>query len=223
MKLRIKFEKREPVKFISHLDLSRVFERAFRRAALPLAFSQGYTPHPKISFSAALPVGTTSSGEYMDVEFLDDINPEIVKDRLNFVLPMGIKVVKAEKADNKIDLSSVNCAIYKVFVSGVTVKDDLEKAISLLLDKEHIMIVKNTKKKTREIDIAPLIYSISLKNMDKQGAMLEMELATGQQGNVAPSVVISELENILGSKLDIQYTHREDLFLKKDDKKISPL
>jgi len=219
----MKFEKQEPVKFISHLDLSRAFERAFRRAALPLAFSKGFTPRPKISFSTALPVGTTSSGEYMDVEFNANISPEEVMYRLNAVLPMGIKILKAARAEDKPDLSLFNGARYKVLISGIYGKQDLERAINSLLNMDQILVTKVTKKKTRQIDIAPLIYNISLKKTDEQKALLEMELATGQEGNLVPTVVVTELSKLLDVELEIEDIHREDLFLKRDENKIYPL
>jgi len=219
----MRFEKQEPVKFISHLDLSRAFERAFRRASLPLAFSQGFTPRPKISFSTALPVGTTSSGEYLDVEFNEEISPEEVVARLNSVLPVGIKILQADNTEGKPELSLINCARYKVIITGVFCKEELEKALKLLLDKEHIVVTKVTKKNTKQIDIKPLIHNISLIRKDKQQALLEMDLAVGQQGNLAPPVVVDELAKILGVGLEVESIHREDLFLKKGKNMISPL
>ena len=89
MHLRIKYGKTREGKFLSHLDLMRAWERAFRRGAIPLAFSQGFNPHPKISFGSALAVGITSSGEYMDVELKSFREIKEIKATLENYLPWG--------------------------------------------------------------------------------------------------------------------------------------
>lgn len=223
MKMRLKFKKGEPVKYISHLDLSRVFERAFRRAQLPIAFSQGFTPHPKISFCMALPVGTTSSGEYMDVDFKENISKNKVINSLNSVLPKGIRILGGEELDCKISLSQINCALYRIGISVETNKQSLHDAIQKLLNTEHIITTKVTKKRTKHIDIAPLIHDVVLDKMEVQKALLKMELSIGEQGNVLPQTVISELQNILGRKIEIEFIHREDMFFKNGENRISPL
>ena len=92
MKLRLRFKKEGLARFISHLDLMRTFERAFRRAELPIAFSQGFNPRPKMTFASALSVGISSSSEYLDVEFSEDVSASDVALTLNPALLDGIKV-----------------------------------------------------------------------------------------------------------------------------------
>ena len=92
MDVRIKYGKTEAGKFISHLDLSRAWERAFRRAQIPVAYSQGFNPHPKISFGSALAVGVTSSGEYLDVSLKKIIPLKEIKGELSKYLPKGWKL-----------------------------------------------------------------------------------------------------------------------------------
>lgn len=93
--VRLEFAKRGPVRFISHRDVARVWERGFRRARLPLAFSQGFSPHPKVSFGLALPLGYESVAEYLDVTLVERVPVSDVKNRLAEVLPDGMTVQRA--------------------------------------------------------------------------------------------------------------------------------
>ena len=96
--IKIKFTKGEEVKFISHRDLMRLFQRAVRRASLPIAYSQGYNPHMKISWGQALKVGQTSEGEFATLHLAEWSKPQEIQDKLNKTLPPGIEIVAAEIA-----------------------------------------------------------------------------------------------------------------------------
>ena len=104
MKLRIKFNKYGPVRFIGHLDVMRFFQKAIRRAGIDVAYSQGFSPHQIMSFAQPLSVGLTSNGEYMDVEVNSIVSCEDVKRKLNEVSVPGIEVLSVkvlpEKAEN---------------------------------------------------------------------------------------------------------------------------
>ncbi|AEE91672.1 conserved protein of unknown function [Tepidanaerobacter acetatoxydans Re1] len=224
MKLRMKFNKGRPVMFISHLDMIRTFERSFRRADLPLAFTQGFNPRPRISFTPALSVGITSSSEYMDVEFEETVSPEDAVTRLNAVLPEGIQIIKAETADNKIPLSVVNAATYMVKTAlDEENPDELEKAINNLLNREEIIIEKSTKSGAKSVNIAPFIYNMKLLSNTNGTADICMEVSIGQQGSASPKLIIFELEKLLAKKLEIVSTHREEIFYLNENNKILPL
>lgn len=224
MKLRMKFNKGRPVMFISHLDMIRTFERSFRRADLPLAFTQGFNPRPRISFTPALSVGITSSSEYMDVEFEETVSPEDAVTRLNAVLPEGIQIIKAETADNKIPLSVVNAATYMVKTAlDEENPDELEKAINNLLNREEIIIEKSTKSGAKSVNIAPFIYNMKLLSNTNGTADICMEVSIGQQGSASPKLIIFELEKLLAKKLEIVSIHREEIFYLNENNKILPL
>lgn len=223
MKLRMRFEKGDAVKFISHLDMLRVFERAMRRANLPVAFSQGFNPRPKVSFTPALSVGVTSSGEYMDIELSEEIDAQEMLYRLNRSLPKGLRVIEAGYAKD-ISLSALNCAIYLVdVIIQDTSKQAIDRALRVLLGKKEILLEKKSKSKTKLINIAPLIYNICIvENIDDK-VKFSMELAIGQQGSTSPQQVIAELEKILSKEIIMKKVHRRELFLKKDEEKLFPL
>ncbi|NLU09998.1 MAG: DUF2344 domain-containing protein [Tepidanaerobacter acetatoxydans] len=224
MKLRMKFKKGRPVMFISHLDMIRTFERSFRRADLPLAFTQGFNPRPRISFTPALSVGITSSSEYMDVEFEETISPDDAVARLNAVLPEGIQIIKAGTADEKIPLSTVNCATYIVKTAlEMENPSELEKGINNLLNRKEIIIEKSTKSGVKSVNIAPFIYNMKLLSNTNGTADICMEVSIGQQGSVSPKLIILELEKVLAKKLEIVSIHREEIFYRNENNKILPL
>ncbi|MBN3033483.1 MAG: DUF2344 domain-containing protein [Candidatus Saganbacteria bacterium] len=94
-KIRIKYKKGEPVKFISHRDLMRAFQRALRRTGLPVAYSQGFNPHMKISWGNALKVGAASEGEFAEIQFDGWVKPNELMTALNASLPRGLEIVEA--------------------------------------------------------------------------------------------------------------------------------
>ncbi|MGB9612993.1 MAG: TIGR03936 family radical SAM-associated protein [Candidatus Margulisiibacteriota bacterium] len=94
-KVRVKYRKGEEVKFISHRDLMRAFQRAIRRAKLPIAYSQGFNPHMKISWGRALKVGQTSEAEFAELQFEKWIKPNEVLEKLNAELPKGLEILEA--------------------------------------------------------------------------------------------------------------------------------
>ncbi len=225
MKLRMKFKKDRPVMFISHLDMMRTFERAFRRADIPVAFTQGFNPRPKISFTPALSVGITSSSEYMDVEFYEDVQEDDVSIRLNRVLPEGLRVINIGIPDEKMPLSMLNGAMYVVKVAlNVGYLQELKKSINILSHQEEIIVQKSTKSGTRSVNIAPFIYKIDLLGNDDNVANIGMTISIGQQGSVSPKLIVLELERTLAKKLELISIHREELFYRKNENnKILPL
>ena len=100
MKIIAAFEKTKEISYTSHLDVQRTLQRAFRRADLPLAFSKGFNPHPKLSFATALATGYTSAGEWIEVELDKELTPEVFTERVNAALPDGMRFVSAFVADD---------------------------------------------------------------------------------------------------------------------------
>ena len=112
--LRIKFIRGEEVKFISHLDLMKVFERASRRANIPIAYSQGFNPHAHLIFGLPLSVGVTSQAEYADIELTEILEPESFVTRLNKELPKGLIIIEAKARQSKVNImASIGAANMK--------------------------------------------------------------------------------------------------------------
>ena len=161
MKLRIKFNKYGPVRFIGHLDVMRFFQKAIRRAGIDVAYSQGFSPHQIMSFAAPLSVGLTSNGEYMDVEVNSIVSCQDVKERLNSVSVPGIEVlsVKVLPGGAENAMASVAAASYTVrFRQGREPKLSISQALPVFLEKEQILYT------------APLLftYYFSIQNRPKK-------------------------------------------------------
>ncbi len=212
MKLRIKFRKYGPVRFIGHLDVMRFFQKAIRRAQIDVAYTQGFSPHQIMSFAAPLGVGLESNGEYMDIEVNSLISCEDVKNRLNADSAPGIEIVSVkilpENAGNA--MASVTAASYTVtFREGRGPHFEVNSALKAFLNKEHIYYTKESKKGSREVDLKPGIYQLEWK--DNAFHML-VDASSG--GNIKPIQIIEALftdnnEKLLENALLIT---REDTF-----------
>ena len=124
--IRVKYKKEDEMIFISHLDLQRLLQRAFRRAKINLSYSEGFNPHPKMSYGNALALGVESQGEYVDIEIEDDIEVKEFLERINQQLPDGIKFVKGQEIDPKTpSLSSI--IVYGEYIFNIDLEVPLSK------------------------------------------------------------------------------------------------
>ncbi len=195
---RMKFSKGEEVKYISHLDLQRTFQRALRRADIQIAYSQGFNPHPKLSFAMALAVGMTSEGEYVDVELAHPIDAKEMKERLNNSLPGGLRILDCKISRNKNPslMSTIRESLYRVRIicSQRVDPNAMQKLIKDFLGEDRLVIEKRNKKGKRvERDIRPSIYELSLEEMDRNSMVLFMRLEAGSQNNLKPELVVDKL------------------------------
>ena len=222
MKVRIKFSKKGVMKYIGHLDLQRYFQKAIRRANIDVAYSEGYSPHQIMSFASPLGVGLESEGEYFDVELNSFITLKEVVDELNKVMAEGMAVLDAvvlpEGAGNA--MASIEAARYVVASQNDKVaRLFTEEIISKFLANEEILVTKESKKSTRELDIRPLIYDMKV---HEKG--LELLVCASSAGNIKPGLVIGELcrqnSEVLG-KFDLEVTRIELYSLDSEDKLIS--
>lgn len=193
MKLRIKFRKYGPIRFIGHLDVMRFFQKAIRRAQLDVAYSQGFSPHQIMSFAAPLGVGLESNGEYMDIEVHSLVSCVDAMKRLNEVSAPGIEVVSVkilpETAGNA--MASVAAASYTVtFREGREPHFDVASAVEQLLAKEQILITKEGKKGKgdRQVDIKPGIYELKWENNT-----FHMLVDASSAGNIKPVQIVEAL------------------------------
>ena len=213
MKLRIKFKKYGPVRFIGHLDVMRFFQKCIRRAEIDIAYSQGFSPHQIMSFAAPLGVGLTSDGEYMDIECHTVTSSRDMIARLNAASVPGIEVVSVkelpEGAGNA--MASVAAASYTVrFREGREPQFDYIGELPAFLAQENILITKETKKSTLEIDLKPGIYECKA-NEDKSIYML---VDASSAGNIKPIQVIEAYLAAHGETLqeNALLIHRNDTY-----------
>ena len=202
MRLILKFTKGKEVRFVSHLDMLRLFQRAFRRAQLPLAFSQGFNPHPLMSFATALSVGFTSCGEYLDVILMEDISPKKLMDEVNATLPAGVRILKVYDASgSKASLTSVmRSAEYAISVSFADpIEPERLKAELDSMLAGGITVLKKTKGGIKPTDIRPMIKELRVEDCGPGRAELYMKGVLSAEGGLNPELFLGELYKRLGA------------------------
>lgn len=152
---------------MSHLDLMHTWERVIRRSHLPLAFSQGFNPHPKINFASALALGTTSDGEYMDMELTEELPLEQVQQALDMAMPPAFEVTAMKVVSGKVPslMSIIERGQYQLwldFVDGVT-QQQMDQAVEQFWQQDEVVVYrykKNSKEK-KAMNIRPGVYQIN--------------------------------------------------------------
>lgn len=189
MKVRIKFSKEGYLKFIGHLDTMRYFQKALRRAKLPVAYSEGFSPHIVMSFASPLGVGVTSTGEYFDVQFTENISTKEIQKRLNETMVEGMQILCARKVeDGKASkaMSLVEAADYQITFCGSQKPDEswTEKILEFLAQPQ-ISVTKKTKRSEKTVDLRPNIHEMYRKN---QGIF--MRLSAASRNYTKPELVL---------------------------------
>jgi radical SAM-linked protein len=190
-RLRVTFAKREEVKYISHLDLTRLWERALRRAEVPLLHSQGYNPRPKISFASPLAVGITGQREILDVMLERPLAPLDFASAVNRQLPVGVTLVEVQEVYATLPAlqTQVQGAEYLATVAVSEDTRQLEERITSLLGSDQLP----RQRRGREYDLRPLLEKVWLETQEVDHYVLGMRLRAGEQGTGRPDEVLDEL------------------------------
>jgi radical SAM-linked protein len=160
-KLRIRYAKRGRLRFTSHRDFARVFERAIRRAQIPIAFSAGFSPHPKVSYAGATPTGTASEAEYLEIGLARASEPDQVRDALDAALPAGIDIVEvidAATSPAKTLAELIEASQWTIELPGVSV-EQAQQALDALLAVQTAPVERATKDGTRTVDVRASLRS----------------------------------------------------------------
>jgi radical SAM-linked protein len=194
MRIRITFAKQGPLRYTGHLDLHKLWERAARRAQLPLAYSHGFHPQPKMNIAAALPLGFSSRCEVMDMRLEHEIQLEGVREKLQQTLPAGIQVLNVENADERAPAlqTQVASAEYQVTLTGLIDRSKLQRKIDSVMESESIIRERRGKK----YDLRPLIEELALTPAplpDGSGEKILMRLAAREGATGRPEEVLDTL------------------------------
>lgn len=194
-RLRIKFSRGQEVKYISHLDLMRLWERALRRASVPLLYSQGFSPHPRLSLAAPLPIGVTSEGELMDIYLSRIMSPDFFFKAVRQQLPRGIDFVETQVMAIQLPSlqSSVRSAEYVVEINMERSADDVEQAIFSLLKARRLPWQHKRESQVRSYDLRALIEHLWLKEARSPQFSLGMRLRCDENGSGRPEQVVAAL------------------------------
>ena len=214
MKIRVKFAKYGNMKFIGHLDVMRYFQKANRRAGIPVKYSEGFNPHQIMSFAAPLGLGDTSECEYMDMEVLESGTSREMVERLNREMVDGFTVISwrvlPEKALNA--MAAMTAADYELtFREGFEPENMalFEKEFDAFLQRDEILVTKKTKKAETVVNIRPLLYEYRL-----EGGVFFCRVAAGSMNNLKPELLLEAFSELKGQPLPtcaIQ-VHRKELY-----------
>lgn len=215
MKARIKFRKYGVMKFIGHLDVMRYFQKAMRRAEIPIAFTKGFSPHMIMSFANPLGVGLTSDGEYFDIELTRPITSKEAIRQLNSVMVDGMEVVNfVQIPDEKkaTGMAIIEAADYLAHPK-TNIDQFSEEDLFRFLSQDEILVIKRTKKSEKQVDIRPWILAL-----EKRGCNVFMKVCAGSAVNLKPELVMSALIKMKASdqneEKDYAYHRLENYALK---------
>lgn len=248
--VRVRFTRGEEVKFISHLDLMKVFERAIRRSGLPIAYSQGFNPHPQMVFGLPLAVGMTSEGEYADFDLTQEIDPELFIAKVNTSLPEAIRLTAAAVKNTKVNImASIGGADYEleIYLNEELSLDEVREKIDRLLEKESIKVMKEGKAKgskgrngkgkgdrsiLKETEIRPLIFDVkvdSIQNIPdgyetfKSAFVINTKFSAGSTANLRPELFIRALSEQAQIRVAASRMHRRELYVVMNGEMANPL
>lgn len=218
--VRLNFSKTGRAIYISHLDINRMMTRAVRRAKLPMWYTEGFNPHPYLTFALPLSLGQSSDCEYMDIRIEGDITDEEIMNRLNAVLPEGVKILSVSAP--VYDAKEIEKALYfvkLVFKDAETSKSFAERA-QTLAEGEELLAEKRGKKGHRkvmkQINLIDFIYDMKFSTAENI-VNLQCVLAAGNTNNLNPTLLVETLEKEIGIEHEMEYIVRRKL-ITKDNK-----
>lgn len=207
MRAMIRFGKQPRLRFISHLDLQRFFQRALNRTGLPIAFSQGFNPHPLLSFGSALALGWTSEYEIIDVKLAVPMGRKRTEDAMRAALPIDLPVLEVKLVDDKhpAPMAMVCASDYEIELSGENAEATLS-AIETFLAKDSVMAMRKTKSGEKEVDIRPWAFEIV---RTEKG--MNVRLKATEKDTLKPDLLVRTLAEIAGVEAPEAKIHRKCL------------
>lgn len=160
-RLRVRYAKRGRARFASHRDFSRAFERALRRAGVPMAYSSGFNPHPRISFANAAPTGAASEAEYLEIGLREPCDPDAVRAGLDAALPLGLDVVAVVEASGPSLVEALTTSVWRISVTGVP-RQVLDAAVAALLGAGTHEVSRMTKAGVRAFDARQAVIALTV-------------------------------------------------------------
>ncbi len=206
-KLRLVFVKEGRAVYISHLDLLRTFQRVFLRQGLVLRHSQGFHPHPIVSFALPLSVGQSSDCEILDFEVTENLDGRDIPEKLNPYMPEGVRAISCYVPQRPVrDLVSLRCRVEFEYDNGIPA--GAEEALSGLFTGESLVIQKRTKRKAMaDVDIRPMIDSVSMER--RENVLVLNAQVMAQNPGLNPALLATAVETHLPElKPDFVRVHR---------------
>ncbi len=198
-RLRVRYAKRGRLRFTSHRDFSRAFERALVRARVPVAYSSGFNPHPRISYAGAAPTGAASEAEYLEVGLARESDPAEIAAALDEALPDGLDVLEVVVSHGGSLADRLEASTWRITVPGLTL-EEAEDAVARFLAAESVPVERMTKKGLRTFDCRAAVVRLAARSGPAPAqpcAILEVVLRHGTP-SVRPDDVLAGLRDITG-------------------------
>lgn len=209
--VRVLLAKKGRAKYTSHLDMQRCMMRAVRRAGIDLWYTEGFNPHPYVTFALPLPLGVESEGEPVDIRLEGDMTNEEVRDRLDATMPEGISVVAVQDAVNK--PGDIAFAEYKIELYG---KEGIADKIKAALSSGNLPAEKmgkaGRKKVAKQINVAELMGDYTVED-NGDNVIINIILAAGSQKNASPFILLDALSGAIGESLEYRKITRKAILL----------
>ena len=220
-KIRLKYSKNMDICFTSHLDMTRIFERTFLRAGIRLAYSQGFNPHPKMSFGPPLPMGYTSDAEYMDIQLLQDKVSDLGL-ILNRILPKGISILDAKILFGKKEslVSAINFATYYVYLNKNYDQSFLNNKIIDFSERDEILFKRIKKNGTQQVNIKDYIHEIKIGD-NTASLLISTILENGKTARI--DEILTELFGLTKEEVLLTRVKRLCLLISNSEETITPL
>jgi len=201
-KLRIRYAKRGRMRFTSHRDFGRAFERAIRRAALPIGYSSGYTPHPKISYAGASPTGAASEAEFLEIGLTRPMDPAEVRAALDAALPDGLDVVDAVVSPGGALADLLRASRWRIELPDVSV-EAAESAVADFLGRAEVTVERMTKRGLRSFDCRAAVVRLSVEAAAGRAGCAILDLVVRHDTpSVRPDDVITGLRTLCGLPIE---------------------
>lgn len=233
--VRVKYCKEGPIKYISHLNLAQVFTRVLRRADIPVVKSEGFNPRFRISFGPPLPLGISSTSEYLDIRLKEEIKTEELVEKLNRVLPQGLKILRAKIIPPSTG-SLVKIIDKASYIITLKVKEELldsadknqedklkklqqeiEKNNKRFLNLDEVIVEKQTKNGIKRVDIKSSILDIKVQKFESPILKLSLGIRISQQGNLNPRYVAKAWISNFTNNFKIIRICRDGLYVKGEE------
>jgi radical SAM-linked protein len=189
-RMRIRYAKRGRLRFTSHRDFSRAFERAVFRARLPMAYSSGFNPHPRISYAGAAPTGSASEAEYLEIALAEMVTPDWIEEQLRGTMPDGLDILEVVTSPGGSLADRLTGSRWRIDTDAEPAA--LAAAVEEFLDRQEVLVERMTKKGLRQFDCRAAVVSLSA-----DSAALDLVLRH-QEPAVRPDDVLSGLSSIAG-------------------------
>lgn len=192
---RLRYEKTAAVRFISHLDFVRVLNRTVRRSGLPVTYTEGFNPHPVMMVAMPISVGTTSEDEYIDIDFDEMVEEQVVLERFNEAFGGGIVVTAVKRVgEGGISLKKLDEAHYRV---EVELKEPFVPDIGAFLSRDSIIVSKKSKSSVKDVDIKKDIKKLAVMATEGRFLTLSMAVPAGNEYNVKPELVVEAMDKYI--------------------------